>query len=102
MRIKPYGDTSGDGAMQLSFTLPVAAGPAVAAHVDACPRCATCRLRALCRPLPLPCANRTIPSASGGIPKSPRSVTPSSGIFTSISFRGVSKVFMVSLQAPHL
>lgn len=25
--VKPYGDTKGDGAVQLSFTLPVAAGP---------------------------------------------------------------------------
>lgn len=25
--IKPYGDTTGDGAMQLSFTLPIKAGP---------------------------------------------------------------------------
>jgi len=27
MMIKAYGDTLGDGAVQLSFTLPVAAGP---------------------------------------------------------------------------
>ena len=46
---------------------------------------ATYRLRALCRPLPLPCANSTNPDASLGTVSRPGNSTAQAGMTTSMS-----------------